>query len=81
MTVTTHPNNDYEISVVTIAVDQNHDIQPSNTYEIEITPKELKKKNPIEYDQLVFFGIIPKEVDQNLKEGKTFKNFMSSINN
>ena len=48
---------------------------------IEITPKELKKKNPIEYDQLVFFGIIPKEVDQNLKEGKTFKNFMSSINN
>ena len=48
---------------------------------IEITPKELKKKNRTEYDQLVFFGIIPKEVDQNLKEGKTFKNFMSSINN
>ena len=48
---------------------------------IEITPKELKKKNRTEYDQLVFFGIIPKEVDQNLKEGKTFKNFMISINN
>ena len=43
MTITTHPNNDYEISVVTVAVDQNHDIQPSDKYEIEITPKAGKK--------------------------------------
>ena len=48
---------------------------------IEISPRELKKKNLTEYEQLVLFGIIPRQVDQNLKESKTFKNFMSSINN